>query len=111
MVQSAAADGVAHPSDRSIAWEEKKGGSSSGPESEGLWPQCPPPSPEQMSQTNCTPLAQAQVTCTPGSWPQPYPSMSTLQPGSVSQVQSQVLELPAALAASCLLLSPIFQPC
>lgn len=58
MVQSAAADRVAHPSDRSIAWEETKGGSSSGPESEGLWPQCPPPSPEQMSQTNCTPLAQ-----------------------------------------------------
>lgn len=29
MVQGATADGVAHPSDRSIAWEETKGGSSS----------------------------------------------------------------------------------
>lgn len=28
MVQGAAADGVAHPSDGSIAWEETKGGSS-----------------------------------------------------------------------------------
>lgn len=29
MVQGATANGVAHPGDRSIAWEETKGGSSS----------------------------------------------------------------------------------
>lgn len=53
MIQGTTADRVAHPSDRSIAWEETKGSSSSQNQSPTQkrepWTQYPLPSPEPMS--------------------------------------------------------------
>lgn len=106
--------GVAHPSDRSIAWRDK-GARALSTQRGSRPPSCPGITRANGHSQRPSRLAQLETSSLPpGSGPQPCPSAATLQPAQFPVSRSYLPRLSATLVASGPLLSfrppPTFLP-